>query len=47
VLALVAARLFWRAIHPAPQLPGSLALWERASAALSHWLLYLTCSACR
>jgi cytochrome b561 len=41
VLALVAARLFWRAIHPAPQLPGSLALWERASAALSHWLLYL------
>jgi cytochrome b561 len=24
VLALVAARLFWRAIHPAPQLPGSL-----------------------
>jgi cytochrome b561 len=26
---------------PHPQLPGSLAQWERASAALSHWLLYL------
>jgi len=41
VLALVAARLILRAIHPAPQLPGSLTRWERASAALSHWLLYL------
>ena len=41
VLAPVAARLFWRATHPAPPLPGSLAQWERASAALSHWLLYL------
>jgi hypothetical protein len=28
-------------MHPAPRLPGSLARWERASAALSHWLLYL------
>jgi cytochrome b561 len=33
VLALVAARLILRAIHPAPQLPGSLTRWERASAA--------------
>ena len=41
MLALVAVRLILRAIHPAPQLPGSLARWERASAALSHWLLYL------
>jgi cytochrome b561 len=41
VLALVAARLIWRAIHPAPPLPGSLARWERTSATLSHWLLYL------
>src|ERR1700733_10713131 len=41
VLALVAARLILRAIHPAPELPGSLTRWERASAALSHWLLYL------
>jgi cytochrome b561 len=40
VLVLVAVRLILRAIHPAPQLPGSLARWERASAALSHWLLY-------
>jgi cytochrome b561 len=41
VLALVAARLIWRAIYPAPPLPGSLARWERASAMCSHWLLYL------
>jgi cytochrome b561 len=41
VLALVAVRLILRAIHPAPQLPGGLARWERASAVLSHWLLYL------
>ena len=39
VLALVAVRLILRAV--APQLPGSLARWERASAVLSHWLLYL------
>jgi cytochrome b561 len=41
VLALVGARLFWRAIHPAPPLPGILARWERTSAMFSHWLLYL------
>jgi cytochrome b561 len=41
VLALVAARLFWRAIHPAPPLPGSLARWERTSAMFSHWMLFL------
>jgi cytochrome b561 len=41
VLALVAVRLIWRAMYPAPPLPGSLARWERASATCSHWLLYL------
>jgi cytochrome b561 len=41
VLALVAVRLIWRAIHPAPQLPGRMAHWERTGATLSHWLLYL------
>jgi cytochrome b561 len=39
VLALVAARLIWRAIYPAPALPGTLARWERTSATCSHWLL--------
>ena len=41
VLALVAVRLIWRAMRPAPEFPGSLARWEHASAILSHWLLYL------
>ena len=40
VLLLVAVRLAWRAIHPAPPLPGRMARWERSIATLSHWLLY-------
>lgn len=40
VLLLVAVRLAWRAVHPAPPLPGRMARWERAIAALSHWMLY-------
>jgi cytochrome b561 len=40
VLPVVAARLIWRALHPAPPLPGSLARWERAAALASHWMLY-------
>ncbi len=41
ILAIVAFRLAWRATHPAPPEPSSLAQWERAAARLSHWLLYL------
>lgn len=41
ILALAAIRLFWRAAHPAPPLPGRLVKWERVSALASHWLLYL------
>lgn len=41
VLALTVVRLVWRGSHPAPVLPRSLALWEKAAAHLSHWLLYL------
>lgn len=41
ILLLIAFRLFWRARHPAPPLPGgeshALAMVGRAS----HWLLYL------
>ncbi|MFE0753376.1 cytochrome b [Inquilinus sp. NPDC058860] len=39
ILALTAARLVWRAIHPPP--PARWAAWESAAATASHWLLYL------
>ena len=41
ILALVAVRLIWRALHPAPPLPSRMALWERRMATVSHWLLYV------
>jgi cytochrome b561 len=41
ILALVAVRLLWRAAHPAPELPGGMARWEKTSAFASHWMLYL------
>ena len=41
ILVLVAVRLAWRAIHPAPPLPGQMARWERGMATASHWLLYI------
>ena len=40
ILMLVAVRLAWRAWHPAPPLPGRMAVWERRMAHASHWLLY-------
>jgi len=39
ILALAAARLLWRALHPAPSLR-DLTRWEAAAAFASHWLLY-------
>ncbi len=41
VFVLVAARLAWRAINPAPPLPPTMPKWERAMAFASHWMLYL------
>ena len=41
ILALVAVRLLWRAMHPAPELPSHLARWERGAAFASHWMLYI------
>ncbi|WP_428377362.1 cytochrome b [Lichenicoccus sp.] len=41
ILVIVAVRLAWRAAHPAPPSPSSLAPWEHAAGRLSHWLLYL------
>ena len=41
IFAIVAARLAWRAAHPAPPLPATMAKWERGMAAASHWMLYI------
>lgn len=41
ILALVLARLAWRAMNPPPALPDSVPLRERRAAAAVHWLLYL------
>jgi cytochrome b561 len=41
VLALTAARLGWRLLHPAPPLPAHTPAWERAAAHATHWTLYL------
>lgn len=41
ILALVAVRLAWRASHPAPPSPDTLASWEHWAGRVSHWLLYL------
>ncbi len=40
ILALTALRLGWRAVHPAPPLPASMAVWEKFLARASHWALY-------
>ncbi len=39
VLVLTVGRLVWRWRHPPPPLPGTVARWEAASAALGHWAL--------
>jgi cytochrome b561 len=41
ILVLVALRLVWRLIAPAPPLPAATPTWERAAAHASHALLYL------
>ncbi len=41
IFAIVAVRLAWRAAHPAPPLPGTMAKWERGMAFVSHWMLYI------
>jgi cytochrome b561 len=41
ILALVLARLAWRALNPPPALPGSVPPRERRAAAAVHWLLYV------
>lgn len=41
IFALVVARLLWRAVNPAPELPGHLARWEARGAKITHVLLYV------
>jgi cytochrome b561 len=40
IFLLVAVRLTWRIVHPAPPPPAAMPRWQRAAAALNHWLLY-------
>jgi cytochrome b561 len=40
ILMLVAIRLAWRAMHPAPPLAGRHGRWEKGTAVVSHWMLY-------
>jgi cytochrome b561 len=40
IVMLVAIRLAWRVIHPAPPLAGRLGRWEKGAAIVSHWMLY-------
>jgi cytochrome b561 len=41
LLVLVAARVIWRVLRPAPPLPAAVPVWQRRAARLSHILLYL------
>lgn len=41
IFLLAAARLIWRARHPAPPMPPASPGWQRFAAAVSHWLLYV------
>ena len=40
ILALVAARLAWRTLHPAPPLPGGTPHVLELVGRINHWLLY-------
>jgi cytochrome b561 len=41
IVMLVAIRLTWRAMHPAPPLTRGLGRWEKGAAIVSHWMLYV------
>lgn len=40
LLALAVLRIVWRMMHPAPALPATMPMWERAVASLTHAILY-------
>jgi cytochrome b561 len=41
IVMIVALRLAWRAKHPAPPLGARLNSWEKGTAIVSHWMLYV------
>jgi cytochrome b561 len=41
IVMLVAIRLTWRVMYPAPPLTGRLGGWEKRAAIVSHWMLYV------
>jgi cytochrome b561 len=41
IVMIVALRLAWRAKHPAPPLGARLNGWEKGTAIVSHWMLYV------
>jgi cytochrome b561 len=41
VFLLAAARLAWRAAHPAPPLPATMSAWQVRASRVSHALLYV------
>ena len=45
VLWLLIARVFWRLTHQPPELPVTLAAWERTTASATHWMLYVLLAA--
>jgi cytochrome b561 len=40
ILFFIVLRLFWRLLHPVPQLP-TLAPWEKFLTGFTHWALYI------
>ena len=41
IFAIVAARIIYRSVNPPPALPGTMGLWEKRLAHLTHGLLYV------
>jgi cytochrome b561 len=41
VLLLMVVHLLWRIINPKPALPSDTPRWQRISAQISHWALYI------
>ena len=41
VLLLTVIRLIWRGVNPTPEMPEDTPRWQRLTARISHWALYL------
>jgi cytochrome b561 len=41
VLLLTVIRLIWRGVNPTPEMPEDTQRWQRLTARISHWALYL------